>query len=225
MDSIKEASEKASAGLEESLQAASDAVKATTVTARTEAAKAYDQAQSTLDTGIAYAKHAEEVAFAYLKEGVELAVAYPNASMAALGGLALVVIPGPRRFLFRNTIGRLRSEEGMFRSAEMKAKSISEAVQSQTAEGTKLEQRLALAQEELNRGLSKVKATNRQLQSLAKQVASTEKSANNLVRDLRELPSKPALALRAEVATQAAAAKRQRQALDRVVYNLTKQGI
>lgn len=45
-----------------------------------------------------------------------------------------------------------------------------------------------------------------------------------MIEDLRELPSTQALKLRAEVAMQLAAAKSQRIALDRQIYNLSKKG-
>lgn len=59
----------------------------------------------------------------------------------------------------------------------------------------------------------------------AAQVASTERAARELARDLRELPSKEALALRAQVAGQAAAAKQQWQGLERTLYGLAKKGV
>jgi hypothetical protein len=57
------------------------------------------------------------------------------------------------------------------------------------------------------------------------QVASTERSANWLVRDLRLLPSKQALALRGEVAAAAAEARQQRMELDKSIHSLAKKGI
>lgn len=44
-------------------------------------------------------------------DGVGLVAAYQNESIAAAVVLAAVVLPGPRRFLYRHTLGRLRSEE------------------------------------------------------------------------------------------------------------------
>ena len=54
---------------------------------------------------------------------------------------------------------------------------------------------------------------------------STERSAQDLIMDLRQLPSKDALALRAEMAAQAAAARMQRQGLERTLYGLAKKGV
>ena len=57
------------------------------------------------------------------------------------------------------------------------------------------------------------------------QVQSTERVARELVRDLRELPSKDALALRAAAASQAAGAKQQWQGLESNLYSLAKKGV
>lgn len=57
------------------------------------------------------------------------------------------------------------------------------------------------------------------------QVRSTERSARDLMRDLRELPSKDALAMRALAASQAASAKQQWQGLERTLYGLAKKGV
>lgn len=56
------------------------------------------------------------------------------------------------------------------------------------------------------------------------QVSGTERKAQTLVRDLRELPSSMALKLRADVAIDLAAAKQQRSALEKQVYKLSKKG-
>ena len=86
--------------------------------------------------------------------------------------MMLYVIPtGPRRFVWRQTIGRFQSEESIFRAAEAKAQTLKQNVESHAAEGQKLSERLAAAQEQYNSGLSKLQATNRQLQSLLSSVS------------------------------------------------------
>ena len=57
------------------------------------------------------------------------------------------------------------------------------------------------------------------------QVHSTERQAQDLILDLRELSSKDALALRAQTAAHAAAARQQRQGLERTLYGLAKKGV
>ena len=57
------------------------------------------------------------------------------------------------------------------------------------------------------------------------QVHSTERQAQDLLLDLRELPSRDALALRTQAAAHAAAARQQRQGLERTLYGLAKKGV
>ena len=119
--------------------------------------------------------------------------------------------------------------QAVFTSAAAKAQYIREATAVDAAEADKLLQRQVAAKAQYDQGLAKLRATSRQLQSLASrvnmhciaallaisqdlmfmtrliltayQVKSTENAAERLIRTLRELPSKEALALRSEVAS------------------------
>lgn len=66
-------------------------------------------------------------------------------------------------------------------------------------------------------GERKLTAAGRELVSLAARVRAREAQLERLNTDLRAMPSKQALAMRAEVATTKAALARQRAALDRQV--------
>jgi hypothetical protein len=219
------AADQAADTLNTGLQTASNAVKSATASAAASATHAYVRTQTFIDTGIAHYKQAEDQVFEWLKDGVETALVHQNTSMAVLAGLTAVALPGPRRFLLRQTIGRLRSEQSQFLSAQHRAQQLNESVQGQAAEALKLQERMASAEQQYLEGLHKVKATNSELQRLAKQVASCERNAQSLIRDLRELPSRQALALRAEVANRAAEAKSQRRQLEKQIYAITKQGL
>jgi hypothetical protein len=65
----------------------------------------------------------------------------------------------------------------VYLAAQRKSQALGESVQGFTVEAGKLSQRLASAETQYVDGLRKVKATNRQLQSLAKEIASSEKAA------------------------------------------------
>ena len=111
---------------------------------------------------------------------------------------------GPRRFLWRQTLGRLRSEEvslgfqhlcvlqeragnsslhglvekacklcllqAVYTSAVTKAQYVRDATLADAAEAEKLLQRQSAAREQYDQGLAKLRATSRQLQSLASRV-------------------------------------------------------
>lgn len=58
------------------------------------------------------------------------------------------------------------SLQAIFKSAELKATHLGQSIEGHSAEAKKLSERLAAAEEQYNSGLSKLKATNRQLKSL-----------------------------------------------------------
>lgn len=65
----------------------------------------------------------------------------------------------------------------VYLAAQRKSQALGESVQGFTVEAGKLSQRLASAETQYLDGLRRVKATNRQLQSLAKEIASSENGA------------------------------------------------
>ncbi|KAK9847556.1 hypothetical protein WJX84_006734 [Apatococcus fuscideae] len=186
---------------------------------------ASDRSQAMLETGRAHIAAEREAAFDYMKGCIAAATEYPEFSYPAMGLAALIILPGPRQFFLRQTVGRFRSEEGIFRSAQNKAQQLSESLTDQSTEADKLKQRLSLAWEEYSRGQAKLKATNRELQSLAKRVSKNDAKAQVLLQDLRQLPSAQALALRAQVALSSASAQRQWTALEKDIYSLSKRGL
>lgn len=224
-DQIRSVTDTAASNLDRGIHTATDVVKGATSRTIAVADEALVQARSYYAMGVAQYKVAEDHLFASLTDGVEVALANPNATTAVLTGLALVVLPGPRRFLYRQTVGRLRSEESVYLAAKRKSEQLGESVEGHAAEATKLTERLASAQTQYLDGMRKVKAASKQLQYLEKEVAGSEATANSLARTLRELSSGEAIALRAEVAAKLQAAKMQRKALEKLIYGITKQGL
>ena len=151
--------------------------------------------------------------------------AHRDESIAVGVAAAAILLPGPRRFLLRNTIGRLRSEEAVVRSAELRGSGVRARVEAHAGEMKKLEERLGLAQAEYTRGLGKLRATASELASLQSRMGSAERAAEQLLQDLRRLPSKQAVQLRADAAKELAEAKGQRKAVERLIKSLAKQGI
>ena len=109
--------------------------------------------------------------------GVVLASEHEVAAMAGGAAAAAILLPAPRRLLWRLTLGRLRSPEAAYKSAELKVATLAEKVEAQGGEVQKLSERLGLAQEEYKRGLAKLKATASELRSLEARVGATERSA------------------------------------------------
>ncbi len=82
--------------------------------------------------------------------------------------------------LYRLTLARFRSEEGVYRAAELRLKSLQDAMQQSSMETRKLEERLAAAQQEYTRGLSKLKGTGQQLVALSKGLRNTERTTQGM---------------------------------------------
>jgi len=156
---------------------------------------------------------------------VNIAAKNPNVTYGVLGVGTVLALRTPRRLLFRFTIGRFQSEEAMVARAETKVKEMRQSVDLLKNETKKLEERARLAEEELQRGRTKLKDTGSQLSSLSRSIYKTESSARGLLDNLRELPGREALRLRAEVAAMTAEAKQQRGFLDKRVTRIANYGI
>jgi hypothetical protein len=169
--------------------------------------------------------HYEGIFFKKLKDGVHIAAQNPNVTYGVLGVTALLALRTPRRLLYRHTIGRFQSEQAMLARAETKVKEMRQTVDILRNESKKLEERARLAEEELLRGRTKLKNTGTQLSSLSRSAYKTETAARGLVDNLRDLPGREALRLRAEVAAMTSEAKQQRSVLDKRVSKIAGYGI
>lgn len=167
----------------------------------------------------------EDAFFMKVKDEVNTAIEHP----AMVGGVALsaalLLMRGPRRFLFRKTLGRFRSEEGLFVKVEKNVADINMSVDIMKKESKKLLERASLAETEMLNGKSALKNSGRQIFSLAKDVYKAEKQAVDLMDGLREVPGREALKLRAEVASMASHLKQQKAALDKKILKISELGI
>lgn len=126
------------------------------------------------------AKALESTAISHLREGVRAVAAYHPASTVALSGIALLAFAPTRRLLYRMTLARFRSEEGAFRSAEVRLKALQDGATQSAMEARKLEERLAAAQQEYARGLSKLKGTGQQLLALSRGLRAMERNTDGM---------------------------------------------
>ncbi|KAK3024041.1 hypothetical protein RJ639_042952, partial [Escallonia herrerae] len=100
---------------------------------------------------------------------------------ALAGGIAvtagLLLMRGPRRFLFRHTLGRLQNEEAQFVRAEKNVKQLNLSVDVMKNESRKLLERAALAEKDMKHGHTDLMNAGNQIQSLAKSVFRAEAEA------------------------------------------------
>lgn len=223
-DQLKSATGKAEAALDAGISAASEAVRAGVSAAGRESEAVKSRLQRFYDTGLAHYQATEQQALELMKQGVRFVrKEHPEASMATGVAAFFVLLPGPRRFLLRHTIGRFRSEEAMFKSAEQRYAGLKEKAEGHNGELQKLQERLQLAELEYQRGRAKLKSTAGELESLASRVRGSSKAAKRLITDLRELPSKQALQLRSDAANTANTVGNQAKVLDKALRRVAKQ--
>lgn len=169
--------------------------------------------------------HYEDMFFGKLKEGLQIAGDHPAATCSVMAGVGLILLKRPRRFLLRNTIGRLQSEESLLTRSENKVNELRQSIDLLKKESRKLEERAKLAEDELLRGRTKLKQVGTQIQKLVNSINKTESQSQGLMESLRELPGRDALRFRAEVASMTAEAKQQRNSLTKEVSKIAEFGI
>ncbi|KAK3409634.1 hypothetical protein EUGRSUZ_J01745 [Eucalyptus grandis] len=170
--------------------------------------------------------HAYEDTFVNkVKDEVRSAREHPGTTVGVSVAAALLLLRGPRRFLIRQTFGRLQSEEAQFVRAEKNVKDLNLSVDLMKKESKKLIERAALAETDMKRGLTDLKNTGNQTQRLAKSIYKVESQAGGLMDDLREIPGREALKLRAEVASLASNLKQQRVAMEKRIVKISELGV
>lgn len=167
----------------------------------------------------------EDAFFRKVKEELLGVREHPGEAIGIALTAGLLLMRGPRRFLFRHTLGRFRSEEAQFVRAEKNVKELNFSVDLMKKESRKLLERAALAEKDMIRGETELKNAGNQVQRLAKQVYKVEAQAADLMEGLREIPGREALKLRAEVASMASHLNRQRVMLDKRIMKISELGV
>ncbi|KAJ6702714.1 RGS1-HXK1-INTERACTING PROTEIN 1 [Salix koriyanagi] len=167
----------------------------------------------------------ENAFFSKIKEELLTAKDHPAAAIGLTLTAGLFLMRGPRRFLFRNTLGRFQSEEAQFLKAEKTVKEFSFSVDLMKKESRKLLERASLAEKEMKNGHTELLDTGSQIQRHAKSVDKVETKAADLMDGLREIPGRDALKLRAEVASMTSLLKQQRAVLDKRIMKISELGI
>ncbi|KAL0659810.1 hypothetical protein Bca4012_080395 [Brassica carinata] len=132
---------------------------------------------------------------------------------------------GPRRFLFRRTLGRFQSEEAQFLRAEKHVQELNMSVDLMKKESSKLLERSALAEKDMKRGLSELMNSGNNIHRLAKSVHKVECEAAGLMDGLRQIPGREAIKLRAEVASMTSLLRQKRIALNKRIMGMSELGV
>ncbi|WCJ28508.1 hypothetical protein M5689_010204 [Euphorbia peplus] len=167
----------------------------------------------------------EDAFFNKIKDHLHFAREHPAEVLALSASASLLLLPGPRRFLFRTTFGRFQSEEAKFIKAEKNVKGLNLSVDLMKNESKKLLERASLAEKDMNFGHNELKEAGRKIQHLAKSAYKVETQVADLMDGLREIPGREALKLRAEVASMASNLKQQRVLLNKQVMKISELGV
>nr|XP_007157828.1 hypothetical protein PHAVU_002G101500g [Phaseolus vulgaris]ESW29822.1 hypothetical protein PHAVU_002G101500g [Phaseolus vulgaris] len=174
----------------------------------------------------------EDAFFNKVKDGLMIVKENPALGAGVAISAALLVMRAPRRFLFRQTLGRFQSEEARYARTEKSVKDFNLSVDLLKKESGKLLQRTALAEKEMKYGHSELLSAGSQFQQLAKSAYKVENRAIDLLDKLRYIPNREALALRAEasklylcVASMVSNLKDQRSALNKRIVKINELGV
>ncbi|KAJ0606099.1 hypothetical protein HanRHA438_Chr02g0095481 [Helianthus annuus] len=170
-------------------------------------------------------KSYEDLVFSRIKDQVKVAREHSALSAGVAITAALLLMRGPRRFLFRRTLGRFQTEEARIVKATNSVHDLTLSVQLMKKESEKLLERAAFAEKGMTYGYGELRSTGGQIKSLAKSAHKVECQANDLVEDLREIPGREALRLRGEVANMASTLKDERLAMNKRIMKISELGI
>ncbi|VVA95627.1 unnamed protein product [Arabis nemorensis] len=167
----------------------------------------------------------ENAFFSKVTEELVKAKEHPAAAAGIGLTAALVLMRGPRRFLFRHTVGRFQSEEAQFLRAEKQVQELNMSVDLMKKESRKLLERAALAEKDMKRGLSELMDSGNNIHRLAKSVHKVECEATDLMDGLRQIPGREAIKLRAEVASMTSLLRQKRIALNKRIMRMSELGV
>ncbi|XP_068661718.1 RGS1-HXK1-interacting protein 1-like [Aristolochia californica] len=160
-----------------------------------------------------------------VKDELMSAREHPTLACGMAVTVGLLLMRGPRRFLFRHTLGRLQSEEAKYNKTENRIREYGMSVALVKKDGQKLRERALFAEEEMRKGCTKLKNAGDEIQMLLKTIQKFERQAADLMEGLREIPGREAIKLRAEVASMASAAKQQKNALNKRILKIAELGV
>ncbi|KAJ4913243.1 Uncharacterized protein Rs2_07864 [Raphanus sativus] len=167
----------------------------------------------------------ENAFFSKVTEELGNAKEHPAAAAGISLAAGLVLLRGPRRFLFRHTLGRFQSEEAQFLRAEKHVQELNMSVDLMKKESMKLLERSALAEKDMKRGLSELMDSGNNIHRLAKSVHKVECEAADLMEGLRQIPGREAIKLRAEVASMTSLLRQKRIALNKRIMRMSELGV
>ncbi|OEL22409.1 hypothetical protein BAE44_0016572 [Dichanthelium oligosanthes] len=109
-----------------------------------------------------------------------------------------ILFRGPRRFLYRNTFGRFKTEKDLLNDAEQSMMEYKKSIENLKRESKYTLDKVAIGESDLQRGRTDLRSTGKQIQALVGSIYKAESTAAGLMDRLRTIPTRQSLELRAE---------------------------
>ncbi|KAG2541117.1 RGS1-HXK1-interacting protein 1 isoform X2 [Panicum virgatum] len=136
-----------------------------------------------------------------------------------------ILFRGPRRFLYRNTFGRFKTEKDLLNDAEESMMEYKKSIEKLKKESKYTLDKVVIGESDLRRGQTDLRSTGKQIQSLIGSIYKAESTAAGLMDRLRTIPTRQSLELRAEVASMASGLKNRRCALQERINKISEYGV
>ncbi|XP_062211102.1 RGS1-HXK1-interacting protein 1 [Phragmites australis] len=136
-----------------------------------------------------------------------------------------ILFRGPRRFLYRNTLGRFKTEKDLLNDAEQSMMEYKTSIESLKKDSKYTLDKIAIGESDLQRGRTDLRSTGKQIQALIGSIYKAESTAAGLMDRLRTIPTRQSLELRAEVASMASDLKNKRYVLEERINKISEYGI
>lgn len=136
-----------------------------------------------------------------------------------------ILFRGPRRFLYRNTLGRFKTEKDLLNDVEQSMIEYKTSIESLRKDSKYTLDKVVIGESDLHRGRTDLRSTGKQIQSVIRSIYKAESTAAGLMDQLRIIPTRQSLELRAEVASMASDLKNQRHVLEERVNRISEYGV
>ncbi|XBH85222.1 hypothetical protein VPH35_073192 [Triticum aestivum] len=136
-----------------------------------------------------------------------------------------ILFRGPRRFLYRNTLGRFKTEKDLLNDVEQSMIEYKTSIESLRKDSKYTLDKVVIGESDLQRGRTDLRSTGKQIQSVIRSIYKAESTAAGLMDQLRIIPTRQSLELRAEVASMASDLKNRRHVLEERVNRISEYGV
>ncbi|KAG0477529.1 hypothetical protein HPP92_014370 [Vanilla planifolia] len=160
-----------------------------------------------------------------VKDGIMIVRDHSSEAFGITIVSSLLLMRGPRKILWRQTLGRLQSEEAKLAKIDTGLKVVGGSVDKLKKDSKNMLLRASFGEEELQRGRTKIRDAGKEIRRLIKSVYKIESRATDVMDELRVIPGRNALKLRAEVASMMSDLKQQRYELNKKILRISELGV